>query len=59
MKASSLKELIEQSSSTRQYFLSLPVEMQLSLHERNDYIHTAYELRVHAEYLNKIDLISK
>lgn len=47
MRYINLNELIKNSSSTRKYFLSLPVDMQLSLHEHNDYIHTALELRNH------------
>lgn len=43
-----LQALIQKSSSTRQYFLSLPVDLQLSLHEQNNCIHTARELREYA-----------
>lgn len=48
-----LQELINHSSSTRHYFLSLPVAMQVSLHEQNDYIHTAAELHMRADMLEK------
>ena len=44
MKYDSLNHLVRESGSTRRYFLSLPVEMQIELHEHNDYIHTAAEL---------------
>ena len=44
MRYNSLQDLIG-SSSTRHYFLSLPVETQMSLHRYNTYIHTAEELR--------------
>lgn len=44
MRYDNLHDLIYNSSSTRKYFLSLPVEMQMSLHKHNDYIHTAQEL---------------
>lgn len=44
MKYENLNQLIRKSSSSRRYFLSLPVSMQLKLHENNDYIHTADEL---------------
>ena len=47
MKFNSLQELIQASSSTRRFFLSLPVEMQLTLHARDAYIHTAEELHRH------------
>lgn len=39
-----LHDLISRSASTRDYFLSLPVSVQLALHEHNDYIHTAAQL---------------
>ncbi len=39
-----LQQLIQQSSSTRRYFLSLPVPVQTGLHERNATIHTAQQL---------------
>lgn len=44
MQYQNLNELISSSSSTRKYFLSLPVKMQISLHEHGDDIHTAQEL---------------
>lgn len=44
MKYDNLSHLIRESSSSRRYFLSLPVSMQMALHEHNDYIHTAAEL---------------
>lgn len=47
MRYDSLNELINNSRSSRKYFLSLPVDMQMALHERNAYIHTAQELRTH------------
>ncbi len=39
-----LKQLLANSSSTRKYFLSLPVDMQLKLHKFNSCIHTAQQL---------------
>ena len=45
MKYDDLHDLIKHSSSTRLYFLSLPVSMQISLHKFNYDIHTAEELR--------------
>ena len=44
MQYDNLHDLIYNSSSTRKYFLSLPVEMQMSLHKHSDYIHTSHEL---------------
>ncbi len=52
LKYHDMNELIRHSSSTRRYFLSLPVEMQLALHEHNDYIHTAEDLRKHVAAVN-------
>lgn len=45
MPYNNLNRLIEGSNSTRRYFLSLPVKMQLALHDYNDDIHTAEDLR--------------
>ena len=53
MAASNLKELIQISSSSRQYLLSLPVSIQMQLHEQNEFIHTLYELHRNAAYLMK------
>lgn len=44
MRYENLNQLVRESSSSRRYFLSLPVSIQLKLHEHNDYIHTADEL---------------
>ena len=44
----SLQELLRHSSSSRQYFLSLPTDKQLALHEHDRYIHTAADLHTHA-----------
>lgn len=46
MRYKNLNQLIQESSSTRNYFLSLPVKTQIELHEHNEYIHTAQELRL-------------
>lgn len=46
-----LRGLIAGSSSTRAYFLSLPVELQLALHEQDAVIRTAAELRRRAAAL--------
>lgn len=53
MQFTNLQELIQISSSSRQYLLSLPVSIQMQLHEQNDFIHTQYDLRRNAEYLMK------
>ena len=51
MKYKDLQDLISNSASTRQYFLSLPVSLQAALHQQNDFIHTAAELHFKAELL--------
>ncbi len=50
MKYDSLNDLIYQSSSSRKYFLSLPVNIQLMLHEQNNSIHSLYELKRNAKF---------
>lgn len=49
LRYNNLQELIWGSTSTRAYFLSLPVAVQIVLHEQNNYIHTAEELHTNAE----------
>lgn len=56
MQFANLQELIQVSSSSRQYLLSLPVSIQMQLHEQNNFIHTQYELRRNAEYLMKYSI---
>lgn len=51
MQFTNLQELIRISSSSGKYLLSLPVSIQMQLHEQNDFIHTQYELHRNAEYL--------
>ena len=48
-----LNHLVRESSSTRRYFLSLPVKTQIELHEHNGYIHTAAELHRRVDALEK------
>lgn len=55
MKYENLKQLIQQSSSSRRFFLSLPVNMQMKLHEHNGYIHTAEELHRCADAILKYE----
>ena len=45
-----LQTLLQASSSSRQFLLSLPVDVQLQLHEQNDWIHTQADLRRYAAY---------
>lgn len=53
MKYNNLQDLILHSSSTRQYFLSLPVSLQLTLHEYNHHIHTAADLHFLVNFIQK------
>lgn len=55
MRHENLNQLIRESSSSRRYFLSLPVSMQLKLHEHNDYIHTADELHRRTDAILKYE----
>lgn len=48
-----LSQLLLKSSSSRQYFLSLPVAVQMELHSLGEYIHTAEELHRY-EALTKV-----
>lgn len=50
-----LNQLVHESSSSRRYFLSLPVDTQIKLHEYNDYIHTAAELHRHTDAILKYE----
>lgn len=51
MKAENLKDLIRRSSSTRQFFMSLPVPDQMELHRHNEHVKTADQLHRYADYL--------
>ena len=53
MRYNNLQDLIYNSSSSRKFFLSLPVTMQVALHERNDYIHTSAGLHEHVDAIEK------
>lgn len=55
MRYNNLHDLISGSSSSRRYFLSLPVKMQLTLHRHNDYIHSAEELHKCTEAIKAYD----
>lgn len=54
MKYKDLQDLISHSTTTRQYFLSLPVSLQLVLHKYNSYIHTAAELHLKADIIRSL-----
>lgn len=53
MKYNNLHDLISNSRSSRKYFLSLPVSMQITLHEQNNYIHSAAELHSRVDAIEK------
>lgn len=53
MQYPNLHELFYHSSSSRQYFLALPVEMQLQVSELGGGIHTAAELHETVQLLEK------
>lgn len=56
MKYADLQDLINHSSSTRQYFLTLPVPLQLVLHKYGSYIHTAADVHFYADSLQKNEM---
>lgn len=45
-----LQTLLQASNSSQQFLLSLPVDVQLQLHEQNEWIHTQADLRRYAAY---------
>lgn len=51
--AKNLADLLKNSSSTRRYFISLPVWLQVILHEEHDNIRTAAQLHLTADILLK------
>lgn len=51
MQYQDLHQLIQNSQSSRSFFLSFPAELQCRLHEYNSYVRTAAELRRTAEAL--------
>ncbi|HJB26501.1 MAG TPA: hypothetical protein H9662_07830 [Firmicutes bacterium] len=62
MSYQNLEELLEHSQSSRDFFLSLPVELQRDLHRHSDYIHTAAQLHGRAasvQELNRLEELSR
>lgn len=55
MRYSNLNELVHSSRSSREYFFSLPVEMQMALGEHRNYIHTAEELHQRVYLIKKLE----
>lgn len=54
MKYQNLHDLIDNSSSSRTFFVSLPVDIQLRLHEYGDYIFSAEGLHRAARDVSQI-----
>lgn len=52
-KPNDLSGLIDHSSSTREYFLSLPVETQMLLHQSGGEIRNAEQLRRYVDLLER------
>lgn len=50
-----LHELLMNSYSTRQYFINLPVNVQMTVHQQNDQIKTAEELHQYVNHMTKIN----
>lgn len=50
-----LQELIQKSKSSREFFLSLSARDQLRLHEWNEHLHSAEELRRAASLLPALE----
>lgn len=59
MQYANLHDLIQNSASSRQFFLSLPVSMQCKLHEHNTSIHTAAQLHTKAAAIESYDHLAK
>lgn len=53
MQFQDLRELIGTSRSSRRYFLSLPVPIQMQLHACNAWIHSLQDLHQLAGYYTK------
>lgn len=54
-----LQELIQNSRSSREYFLSLPVKTQCRLHEYHDHVHSAAQLHRAARAIEDIDRLDR
>ncbi len=49
-----LHDLLMHSDSTRQYFMALPVRVQLTVHQQNEEIKTAEALHKYVDHMTKI-----
>lgn len=48
-----LHDLLMSSDTVRQYFMKLPVRVQMTVHRRNEEIKTPDELRRYVDFLTK------
>lgn len=48
-----LHDLLMSSDSVRQYFMKLPVRVQMTVHQRNDEIKSPEELHRYVDFLTK------
>jgi hypothetical protein len=53
MAFSDLHDILVHSDSTRQYFMKLPVRVQMTIHRRNEEIKTIEELHQYADLITK------
>ena len=53
MPYNNLRQLVQCSSSSRAYFLSLEPQMQIALHEHGESIHTQAQLRAMVDRLQR------
>ena len=53
-----LHELIQNSRSSRAFFLSRSPEVQCALHQHNDYVHSAAQLRMRAQAVVQMQHLS-
>ena len=49
-----LHDLLMNSDNTRQYFMKLPVNVQLTVHQMNDEIKTPERLQKYVDHMTKI-----
>ena len=54
-----LQELIQNSRSSREYFLSLPVKTQCRLHDYHEHVHSAAQLHRAARAIEDVDRLDR
>lgn len=54
-----LQELIQNSRSSREYFLSLPVKTQCRLHDYHEHVHSAQELHRAVRAIEDVDRLDR